>query len=133
MSSPAPRINRPLSPFMIGPYYKPQLTSMLSITHRIAGVGLSVGSVALVTWLLALAAGPWPYADFAKHVAAWYGQVLLLGFTWALMFHLCNGVRHLVWDLGYGYSIPVLYRSGIAVIAGSLLLTAAVWGVAYVR
>lgn len=118
---------------MIGPYYKPQLTSMLSIAHRIAGVGLSIGSLGLVAWLLALAAGPWQYADFAKHVAAWYGQVLLLGFSWALMYHLCNGIRHLVWDLGYGYSIPVLYRSGIGAIAASLLLTAAVWGVAYVR
>lgn len=132
MSSPAPRINRPLSPFMIGPYYRPQLTSMLSIVHRIAGVGLSVGSVLLVGWLVALARGPWAYAAYAKHVDAWYGQILLLGWSWALLYHLCNGIRHLAWDLGYGYSVPVLYRTGYVAVAASLILTASAWGVAYV-
>jgi succinate dehydrogenase / fumarate reductase, cytochrome b subunit len=123
---------RPLSPFMIGPYYRPQLTSMLSIVHRITGVGLSAGTVLLVGWLVALASGPWSYAAYSRHVAAWYGQVLLLGFTWALLYHLCNGIRHLVWDLGWGYSLPVVYRSGYAVVAASVLLTAAAWGVAHV-
>ena len=137
MSSPAPQVNpvaaRPLSPFMIGPYYRPQLTSMLSIVHRITGVGLSVGSLLLVGWLVALASGPWEYAAYAKHLTAWYGQVLLLGWSWSLLYHLCNGIRHLFWDLGYGYSIPVVYRSGYAVVAVSILLTAAAWGLAYVR
>lgn len=136
MNSPAPQARpanaRPLSPFMIGPYYKPQLTSMLSIVHRICGVGLSVGSVLLVAWLVAVAAGPWPYAAFAKHAAAWYGQLLMLGWSWALLYHLCNGIRHLCWDLGWGYSIPVLYRTGYAAVAASLLLTGAAWGLAYV-
>jgi succinate dehydrogenase / fumarate reductase cytochrome b subunit len=131
MSTPAPPIKRPLSPFMIGPYYRPQLTSMLSIIHRITGVGLSLGSLLLVGWLSALAAGAWPYAAFARHVAAWYGQVLLLGWSWSLLYHLCNGIRHLFWDLGYGYSLPVAYRSGYAVLAVSLLLTGAAWGLAY--
>jgi succinate dehydrogenase / fumarate reductase cytochrome b subunit len=135
MSSPAPQARqstRPLSPFMIGPYYRPQLTSMLSIVHRICGIGLSVGSVLLVGWLVALANGPWSYASFAQHAHAWYGQVLMLGWSWALLYHLCNGVRHLVWDLGYGYSIPAVYRSGYIAVASSLLLTAAAWGAAYV-
>ena len=136
MSSPAPQVapaaSRPLSPFMIGPYYRPQLTSMLSIVHRITGVGLAVGSLLLVGWFVALASGPWEYAAYAKHVAAWYGQVLLLGWSWSLLYHLCNGVRHLFWDLGYGYSLPVAYRSGYAVCAVSVLLTAAAWGLAYV-
>ena len=132
MSSPAPQVNRPLSPFMIGPYYKPQLTSMLSIVHRICGVGLSVGSVLLVAWFVSLANGPWSYAAFARHVDAWYGQVLLLGWSWALLYHLCNGVRHLAWDLGYGYSIAAVYRSGYIMVATSLLLTLSAWGVAYV-
>jgi len=135
MSSSAPQarrdLGRPLSPFMIGPYYKPQLTSMLSIIHRICGVGLSVGSVLLVAWLVALANGPWSYAAFAQHVAAWYGQLLLLGWSWALLYHLCNGVRHLCWDLGWGYSVPVLYRTGYAAVAASLVLTGAAWGLAY--
>lgn len=137
MSSPAPQAKalpaRPLSPFMIGPYYRPQLTSMLSILHRITGVGLSVGAVLLVGWLVAIAGGPWTYASFASHLGAWYGQLLLLGWTWSLLYHLCNGIRHLFWDLGHGYSIPVAYRSGYAAVAASVLLTAAVWGIAYVR
>lgn len=136
MSSPArearPDAGRPLSPFMLGLYYRFQLTSVLSFLHRMTGVGLSAGAVLLVWWLGALASGAWTYAAFAGHVAAWYGQVLLLGWSWALLYHLCNGIRHLVWDLGYGYSIPVAYRSGYAVVAVSVLLTAAAWGVAYV-
>ena len=133
MSSPTPQPNRPLSPFMIGPYYRPQLTSMLSIAHRICGVGLAVGSVLLVAWLMALAGGAWSYDAFARHVDAWYGQVLLLGWSWALLYHLCNGVRHMIWDLGYGYSIPVVYRGGYVMVACSFLLTAAAWGLAHVR
>lgn len=137
MSSPAPQAKslpaRPLSPFMIGPYYRPQLTSMLSILHRITGVGLSVGALLLVGWLVAIAGGPWTYAAFAQHLGAWYGQLLLLGWTWSLLYHLCNGIRHLFWDLGHGYSIPVAYRSGYAVVAASFVLTAAAWGLAYAR
>jgi len=137
MNSPAPQqarpVERPLSPFMLGQYYRFQLTSVLSLLHRVTGVGLSVGTVLLAAWLVALAAGPWAYAAFATHLTAWYGQVLLFGWSWALLYHLCNGVRHLAWDLGYGYSIPAVYRSGYAVAALSVLLTAAAWGVAYVR
>jgi succinate dehydrogenase / fumarate reductase, cytochrome b subunit len=137
MSSPAPQArpgtNRPLSPFMLGQYYRFQLTSILSLMHRVTGVGLSVGSVLFACWLVALAGGPWTYASFAKHLTAWYGQVLLFGWSWALLYHLCNGMRHLAWDLGYGYSIPAVYRSGYAVATLSVLLTAAAWGIAYVR
>jgi succinate dehydrogenase / fumarate reductase cytochrome b subunit len=123
---------RPLSPFMIGPYYRPQLTSMLSILHRMTGMALSAGAVLMVWWLASIAAGPWAYAEFARHAHAWYGQALLAGWTWALMYHLCNGIRHLFWDLGYGYRIPVAYASGYAVVAASVLLTAGAWGAAYV-
>ena len=133
MNTPQVTRSRPLSPFMIGPYYKPQLTSMLSIVHRLTGVGLSMGVVLLAWWLCALAAGPWAYAAFARHLTAWYGQLLLAGWTWALMYHLCNGIRHLFWDIGKGYSIPVAYKSGYAVVALSLLLTIAAFGVPYVR
>lgn len=135
MSSPAPQhtrpAGRPLSPFMLGQYYRFQLTSVLSLLHRLTGIGLSLGAVLLVGWLAALAGGPWSYDAFSKHLAAWYGQLLLLGWSWSLLYHLCNGIRHLVWDLGHGYSIPVAYRSGYAVVALSVLLTAAAWGVAY--
>lgn len=134
MSNPAPQVRkvRPLSPFMIGPYYRPQLTSMLSILHRITGVGLSVGALLLVAWVTAIAGGPWTYASVAGHLGAWYGQLLLAGWSWALFYHLCNGVRHLGWDLGYGYSIPVAYRTGYAVCAVSFALTTLAWGLAHV-
>ena len=136
MNSPAPQqarpAERPLSPFMLGQYYRFQLTSVLSLAHRVTGMGLSVGSFLLVAWLVALAGGPWSYATFGTHLHAWYGQILLLGWSWALLYHLCNGIRHLMWDLGYGFSIPAVYRSGYIVAAASLLLTVATWGVAYV-
>ena len=123
--------NRPLSPFMIGPYYKPQLTSMLSITHRVTGVGLAGGTLLLAGWLIALAGGPETYAGYARHVQAWYGQLLLLGFSWALLYHLCNGIRHLFWDIGKGLDVPTAYKSGYAVVVVSAVLTVAVWAVAY--
>ncbi|WP_043767730.1 succinate dehydrogenase, cytochrome b556 subunit [Algiphilus aromaticivorans] len=118
---------RPLSPFMIGPYYRPQLTSMMSITHRITGVINVVGSLGLVGWLLAIAAGPQAYATFMGHAGAWYGLILLFGWSWTLSYHLCNGIRHLFWDTGRGFELSTVYRTGYAVIAGSLLLTAIVW------
>jgi succinate dehydrogenase / fumarate reductase cytochrome b subunit len=112
---------------MIGPYYRPQLTSMMSITHRITGVINVVGSLGLVGWLLAIAAGPQAYATFMGHAGAWYGLILLFGWSWTLSYHLCNGIRHLFWDTGRGFELSTVYRTGYAVIAGSLLLTAIVW------
>lgn len=129
----SPASNRPLSPFMIGPYYKPQLTSMLSITHRLTGMALSAGTLALAGWLIALASGPEVFATYAGHLAAWYGQIVLLGFSWALLYHLCNGIRHLFWDIGKGLDVPTAYKSGYAVVAVSGLLTVAVWALAYLR
>ena len=125
--------NRPLSPFMIGPYYRPQLTSMLSITHRATGVGLSAGTLFLAGWLVALASGPEAYAKFAVHVTAWYGQLILLGFSWSLLYHLCNGIRHLFWDIGKGLDIPTAYKTGYAVVVVSGVLTVAAWALAYLR
>ena len=103
-----------------------------SITHRVTGMMLAGGMLLLVWWLVAAASGPDAYAVFARVAGHPVGQVVLFGLLWALAFHLLNGVRHLAWDLGYGYSIPAVYRSGYLVAAASLLLTAAAWGVAYV-
>lgn len=130
MSTPASNKNlpqRPLSPFMIGPYYKPQMTSMLSITHRLTGLGLSLGAVLLVVWLSCLAAGPECYAVIAPHLAAWYGKLVIFAFTWSLLYHFCNGIRHLAWDLGKGLDLPTAEKSGYAVILASLGLTAGVF------
>lgn len=110
----------PLSPFL---QYRPQLTSVLSIMHRITGVILSAGAVLLSCWLVSIAAGEEIYAGVSLHLAAWYGQVLIIGFVFALYYHLCNGVRHLIWDLGLGLEITTTYRSGYAVVIAALLLT----------
>lgn len=125
-----PAANRPLSPFMIGPYYRPQLTSMLSITHRLTGIALTVGTLFLTGWLIALASGPAAFSAYAEHLGAWYGQAILFAFGWAMLYHLCNGLRHLGWDLGYGLDIKTAYRTGYAVLVVSLLLTIVVWVVA---
>ena len=123
--------SRPLSPFMLGPYYRFQWTSILSFAHRITGLGLSLGSVLLAVWLVALAAGPQWYGTVAGHVKAWYGQALLFAWTWTLMYHLGNGIRHLFWDIGRGFELKTARASGYLVVAASLLLTAAVWALAY--
>ena len=124
---------RPLSPFMLGQYYRFQWTSLLSFAHRISGMGLSLGAFLLAGWLIALAAGPAWYGLWAQHMTAWYGQVLLFGWSWALLYHLCNGIRHLFWDAGKGFELKTAERSGYAVIAISLLLTGACWALATLR
>lgn len=131
MTSPSPIRERPLSPFMLGPYYRFQLTSVLSFIHRLTGIGLSIGSFLLIGWLVALASGPWAHAAWSSHMGAWYGQVLLAGWSWALMYHLCNGIRHLFWDVGLGFDLTTTYRSGYVVVAASFGLTAGVWILAY--
>lgn len=118
---------RPLSPFMIGPYYKPQLTSVLSITHRATGVGLVFGLLVLVYWLVAVASGSEAHARALNTLNNPVMILLLFLWTWALFYHLCNGVRHLVWDAGYGFDIPTVYKTGKAVIVASLVLTILCW------
>jgi succinate dehydrogenase / fumarate reductase, cytochrome b subunit len=112
---------RPLSPHL--QIYKPQITSVLSISHRITGVALTVGTLLLVWWLLAAAAGPAPYAQAQAFTGSWLGILLLVGWAYALFFHLCNGIRHLVWDAGYGFDIATTYLTGWTVVAASAGLT----------
>ena len=119
--------NRPLSPHL--QIYKPQLTSVLSITHRGTGVALSAGTLLLVYWLMALAAGPESYETAREVFGAWYGQIVLLGFTFALFYHLCNGIRHLFWDAGLGFELETAYASGAAVVVVSIVLTVFAWGI----
>ena len=110
--------NRPLSPHL--QIYKPQLTSLLSLTHRGTGVLLTVGALFLTCWLLALADGPEYFARLQAHLTSWYGQCLVYAFVFSLYFHLCNGIRHLFWDVGLGLDIDAVYKSGYAVIAASV-------------
>lgn len=122
------RGNRPLSPHL--QIYRPQITSVLSIVHRMTGVGLTLGAVLVVWWLLAAATGPEYFAIVDGLLTSWIGLLVLLGSTWALAYHLLNGIRHLVWDMGYGYELETVDRSGIAVLIGSAVLTALLWLVA---
>ncbi len=122
---------RPLSPFMLGPYYRLQLTSVLSFTHRLTGLALTFGTVFIAVWVMSAAAGPVSYGGFAYYANGLAGRLLLLAFSWALLFHLCNGIRHLFWDAGRGFELKTTYASGYAVVAASLLLTAAVWTAAF--
>lgn len=117
--------DRPLSPHL--QIYRPQLTSVLSISHRMTGIALAVGTLLLVYWLAAAAAGPDAYAMAQSVVGSAIGIILLFGWTYALFYHLCNGIRHLFWDAGYGFDLPTVYRSGWAVVGCSVGLTLLVW------
>lgn len=118
-------MSRPLSPHLT--WYKPEITSTLSILHRFSGAALSVGAIALVWWVIAVAVGGGLYAETAWLYASIGGQVVLFGWTIALAFHLSNGIRHLFWDVGYGFEMATVRRSGGAVLAMTAVLTVAVW------
>ena len=118
---------RPLSPFMIGPYYRPQLTSMMSIAHRATGVLLALGGLVLAAWLVAAAGSAEAHAAFAACLASPVGKLGLFAFSASLVYHFLNGIRHLFWDAGRRFEIPRAYASGYAVLALSVLLTGALW------
>jgi succinate dehydrogenase / fumarate reductase cytochrome b subunit len=125
MANPTAKHTRPLSPNI--QIYRPQLTSVLSIVNRVSGVALSVCAVVLVVWLLAAATGPQAYAAVQGAIASGVGQIVLFGCTFAFFLHLCGGIRHLVWDAGYGFSLRSIYASGWAVVGASVALTVAAW------
>jgi succinate dehydrogenase / fumarate reductase cytochrome b subunit len=117
----------PLSPFMLPIWYRFQLTSALSIAHRLTGLALSVGSIALCGWLIAVAHGDEWFARAHELLISPAGLSLL--FLWSLTFfyHLCSGVRHLLWDVGYALELKAAYRGGYLVLAATVVLTAASW------
>lgn len=116
-------VQRPLSPFMIGPYYRPQLTSVLSILHRITGLFLVLGAVALIFWIAALASGPEAHGAFLAFAQGVAGKVLAVASVFALSYHLGNGIRHLFWDMGKGFDLKSAYASGYFVIAFALVFS----------
>jgi len=121
---------RPLSPFMIGPYYKPQLTSLMSITHRATGVFLSVvGAPLLLWWIVAVSSGPAAYDVLLAYMTGWIGKLGLLACLFSLNFHLLNGIRHLVWDIGRALDLKSAYTLGWLVLASAVILTAVLAGV----
>lgn len=119
---------RPLSPHL--QVYKPQLTSVMSISHRATGVALAVGTLLLAWWLMAAAAGPEAFATVQGFLGSWFGHLVLFGFSYALMYHLCNGIRHLFWDAGLGFELDTVYKSGWATVAASVVLTVIAWAIA---
>ena len=116
---------RPISPFMIGPYYRPQLTSMLSILHRITGVVLTVlGTPLMLWWLIALGQGPEAFDAMREFLGGVLGSLALLAVNFSLCYHLFNGVRHMIWDTGRGLELKSVYRGGVAVAVVSVVATA---------
>lgn len=117
---------RPLSPHL--QVYRPQLTSVLSISHRATGIVLSLGMVGVVLWVMALAAGEQAYMQVNALLASWPGLIALVVWSFCLFYHLLNGIRHLLWDAGWLLELDQAYASGWVVVAGSVLLTALIWG-----
>ena len=116
---------RPLSPHM--QIYRWPLPMMMSILHRITGVGLYFGTILIAWWLIAVASGPGGYSRFTSFINSWVGRLILFGYTWALIHHMFGGVRHFIWDTGHGYGANErewLVRVGLA---GSIVTTVVLW------
>lgn len=113
--------DRPLSPHI--QVYRPQITSVLSILHRITGVALTFGTLFLTWWLVSAAYGPEAFDTSQAFLGSWFGHLLLWGFTFSLFYHLGNGIRHLAWDFGWGFELPDVRKSGLAVVAIAAVLT----------
>lgn len=103
----------------------------LSILHRASGVALGGGTLLLAWWLMALASGPDAYEQFQFYMSSIVGKAVLMAFTLALMLHLCNGVRHLFWDMGIGFDIETTARTNILVFLGTAVLTVLSWVIGY--
>ena len=116
---------RPLSPHL--QIYRLPLTALLSVTHRLTGLALSFGAVLLIAILFATVAGPEAYAVAHALAASWPGIIVLVLFTFALYFHLCNGVRHLFWDAGFGFELSTAHASAVATLVVSAAMTGITW------
>lgn len=115
------RGNRPLSPHI--QVYRPQMTSILSILHRITGVGMTLGAILVVWWFVAGAVSPDYSAKVDGYLTSWLGLLVLTGSLWALWYHTLTGIRHLVWDMGKGFDLEIVTKSGWAIVGGSVVLT----------
>lgn len=129
MTSGKQSANQPLSPHL--QIYRPLVTMMMSIMHRITGVGLYLGMAFFTYWIVALASGPDVFATAQSFYGSAFGLLILFGFTWALMHHMLGGIRHFIWDFGYGYSAKQREGLAWATIIGSIGLTIIIWGVAF--
>ncbi|MYZ48168.1 succinate dehydrogenase, cytochrome b556 subunit [Propylenella binzhouense] len=121
---------RPLSPHLT--VWRPTITYVMSIVHRITGGALYFGMLLLAWWLVAIASGPEAFGTVDRFLGSWFGMLILFGFTWALLHHLLGGIRHLIWDTGAGFSRAGRNGLAWATIIGSVLLTILVWIVGFV-
>src|SRR5215472_7145540 len=119
-------VERPLSPHIL--IYRWPLPMAMSIAHRITGGALYLGTLLVAWWLLAAAAGPNAYASVAAFMGSFLGRLILFGYTWALIHHTLGGIRHLVWDLGYGFTAKEREWLSLATVIGSASLTLILWG-----
>ena len=126
-SSDGKLVQRPISPFMLGGAYRFQMTSALSISNRITGCALTVGTLLLTWWLVAAAGSDLAYARVAWFIHSPLGLLMLFGWTASLYFHLLNGIRHLGWDAGLGFDLPEVHATGRAVLIGTAVLTVLTW------
>ena len=115
----------PLSPHL--QIYRWQVSSLVSITHRISGIINLLALILIFFWLVVLSLGESNYELFLLIINSFIGKFILIGFTWSMSFHLLSGIRHLVWDMGYGFEIKTANISGIFVIISSLALTIIFW------
>ena len=116
---------RPLSPHL--QVYRPQMTSVMSILHRAAGVVLTTGTLIMAAWLVSLALGKEAYDVVVMVISHPLGQFVLFGYSVALIYHALNGLRHLGWDLGFGLTIPQVYKNGQIVLFLTVVLTMSLW------
>ncbi|MEI4487932.1 succinate dehydrogenase, cytochrome b556 subunit [Frigidibacter sp. MR17.14] len=116
------RVQRPISPFMIGPYYRPQLTSMTSILTRITGNAMIVAFFLGTWWMLAAATSPEYFAQVNACVTSWLGDIVFFLSLWGLCYHFLAGIRHLIFDAGRGLDIPTAEKLGWACVIGSVVL-----------
>ncbi len=123
------QVQRPIAPHL--QIYKPQISSVLSILHRLTGAMLGIGSLLFASWLIAAAAGPKAYMAIESFIYSWIGRLILLGFTWSFFYHLLNGIRHLGWDIGCGFSLPAMRRSGWVVVIAAVVFTLGSWFIGY--
>jgi len=120
-------VRRPLSPFMLGSAYKPQMSSMTSIMHRITGCALGAGTLLLTLWLVCVATSDSAFSMIQVFLGSWIGILILISFTAALFYHFCNGLRHLAWDAGKGFELPDMHRTGWIVVGATVVLTVGFW------
>jgi len=130
-SSPEIKAKRPLSPHL--QVYKPQMTSVLSIFHRMTGVALAIGTLMVAWWLIAAATSESAYNTAQSFASNPIGTLMIFGWSVALFYHLSNGVRHLFWDMGYLFKIESAYKAGYLVLLSTVLLTAGAWYLALAK